>query len=648
MTVRLRIWILVGLALTTGLLLIATYFSGSVAINRAEANLKTSTELDVMASALERGALQMRRREKDFLLRPDLAIADQYHAEVKTVMGLLDQMTALTAATKTKDILTKFKQGIVDQNARFSHIVQLYTTIGLDENQGLNGKLRDAVHTVEDKLKEAHLDPLTIKMLMMRRHEKDFMLRHDQKYMDLFDARRLEFDKILRETDLSDGFKTEIGQLMDTYQNAFKAWVATTLDLKSEIKDLGTIFDTMEAALTKIFESAHETMVQAEEKRAENQSWTETAMAGIAVALLLTVSVLGGLTAHSISRPIAETTQLMRRLADGDTTFDLVDSDLKTEIGDMARAVLVFRDQAIENTRLDTEQAKAAEQEAVRRRESMRGIANDFEASLSDIVSMLGTSCDELRGTADHMSAEASRSSEQASAVAKAADQTTGNVEMVAATVEELSNSIAEILHQAHDTRTISTRATEEAKQAGETVEGLANAARRIGDVTSLIKDIAEQTNLLALNATIEAARAGEMGKGFAVVANEVKTLAHQTAKATQEISDQIRDMQSATEQTVGSISHVRQTIDEMRESTAHIASAVEQQSAATAEISRNAQGMVSNTQDVTRNIAGVSEAAKSTGQAVDRVTQVSRAIEQHNHTLRDKLNGILTHLRAA
>ncbi|PCJ60477.1 MAG: chemotaxis protein [Rhodospirillaceae bacterium] len=261
-------------------------------------------------------------------------------------------------------------------------------------------------------------------------------------------------------------------------------------------------------------------------------------------------------------------------------------------------------------------------------------MTNNFERHVKGVVQTVASASTELQASAEEMSSIAKRTSEQSASVSAAAEEATTNVQTVAAAAEELSSSISEISRQVSKSSEVAQNAVTQAEETNVTVEGLAEAAQKIGDVVSLINDIAGQTNLLALNATIEAARAGDAGRGFAVVASEVKNLANQTAKATEEIGNQISAIQGATGEAVSAIKGIGSTIKEINEIAASIASAVEEQGAATSEISRNVQEAATGTQEVTGTISQVAAAADEAGQSAGQVLEAASELSQQSETL--------------
>jgi len=368
------------------------------------------------------------------------------------------------------------------------------------------------------------------------------------------------------------------------------------------------------------------------------------------VLLALGMALAGGiatLTARSIASPITGMTDAMKQLAAGDKSAAIPGGGRRDEIGDMAGAVQVFKENMIKAEELAAEQ-KAEQARKERRQVAVEGFIKEFDQSVGSSLNMLASASTELQTTAQSMTATAEETQRQSTAVAAASEQASSNVQTVASAAEELSSSVAEISRQVTESSRIAGQAVEDAQRTNKQVQALAEAAQRIGDVVKLINDIAGQTNLLALNATIEAARAGEAGKGFAVVASEVKSLATQTAKATDDIAAQIKAIQSATTDSVQAISGITGTIGRINEIATTIASAVEEQGAATQEIARNVQQASAGTSEVTSNIAGVSQAAADTGSASTQVLGAAGELAKQGEILRADVGKFLADIRAA
>jgi methyl-accepting chemotaxis protein len=375
------------------------------------------------------------------------------------------------------------------------------------------------------------------------------------------------------------------------------------------------------------------------------QVWSIGTLVGVALLLVVGMSLLLG---RSIVRPITGMTAAMRKIAGGDTATIIPAQERRDEVGAMAQSVQVFKDNMIEAVRLRGEQDELKKTAEAEKHGLLGRMADDFEHGVRGSLDALTGAAVELRATSNSMSTAAGEASQQATTVAAVAEQASANVQTVAAATEELSSSVSEIGRQVAQSTRIAGQAVEEANRTNITVQGLSAAAQKIGDVIKLINDIASQTNLLALNATIEAARAGEAGKGFAVVASEVKSLASQTAKATEDISAQVAAMQGATTDAVQAIESIGGTIGAINEITTAIASAVEEQGSATKEIARNVQEAAQGTSMVSSNIGSVTDAAGETGAAAGRVLASAEELNRQADALRAKVDGFLVNIRAA
>ncbi len=454
--------------------------------------------------------------------------------------------------------------------------------------------------------------------------------------------------------------KVEWNKLADT---AYQALVATfekklipllrksegvTQEIRDLDKKLAKQIATMGGHYRSIVESLQKEMAEANEVYDHISTKTETVSAIVAAVSIIVLSLIAPLTARGIVKPVTAMTEAMRRLAKGDHEVEIPTAEHKDEIGDLARMVQMFKDDAIRVKKMEAERIDAEERAKAGHTTAMGRLATDFESHVGNIADTVSAASEQMHSSAQSLSRAADQANVKATVVAAAAEQASTNVQTVAAAADELSASIAEISRQVTQSTDISKAAVQEVEATDVKVQGLADAAQKIGEVVELITDIAEQTNLLALNATIEAARAGDAGKGFAVVASEVKNLANQTAKATEEIGAQIGGIQTATQDAVEAIRSIGTTISQVNEIAATIAAAVEEQGAATSEIARNIEQAAAGTQEVSANISGVTQAAGETGQAAKQVLNAATSLSQESKELHNEVVAFVNEVRTA
>jgi methyl-accepting chemotaxis protein len=370
--------------------------------------------------------------------------------------------------------------------------------------------------------------------------------------------------------------------------------------------------------------------------------------AAFAAVLMLIAGALVFFVARSISHPLALITGRMGELAGGNLGIEVPLLGDAHEMGRLARALDVFRASMSETDRMRRDQQLVEQRAEATKRATVTGLADRLEAKVKGIVNELSAAATTMHASAATMSTSAEQTSRQTVTVAAASEQASARVSTMASATEEMSSSIAEIARQVTQSKDIANAAVQAATRTTTTMQGLSAAAQKIGDVLQLIQNIASQTNLLALNATIEAARAGEAGRGFAVVASEVKSLATQTAKATEDISSQISSIQGATREAVDSIKGIDETIARIDEITSAIATAVEEQDKTTREITRNTHEVAQGTHQVSQNIGGIKQAVGETGVAASNVLQLAKELGHTADVLRGEVDGFLVEIRAA
>ncbi len=418
--------------------------------------------------------------------------------------------------------------------------------------------------------------------------------------------------------------------------NAFLFMDDATQAAESVAKALGGVAQLGNKARLTTFESMRTKM---------GEATTGFLIAAVLVGLLVALSnmVIG----RAIARPVLNLTGVMSRLAAGQLEEAIPGAERRDEIGEMAKAVEVFRDNAVTARQLEEEKQRTSEAR-MKRAGRIEGLTGTFEAQVGELVEALGAAATELEATAATLSSNAGESQQQASAVAAASEETSANVDTVAAATEQLSNSSQEIGRQVAHSAEIAGRAVEEAKRTDATVQKLADGAQQIGEVIGLIQAIAAQTNLLALNATIEAARAGESGKGFAVVASEVKSLATQTARATEQISAEITGIRDVTAEAVTAIRGIVGTISDISRIATEVASAIQQQREATQEIARSVQEAARGSQRVSANITVVTQASGSIGDAAGHVLGAATELAAQSCQLQKRVDEFLAATKAA
>jgi methyl-accepting chemotaxis protein len=633
-----------GVLLTGAICLVGLDLSAS---SQLESDQSINLRLHVLG--LSGNYLEAHQIATEFLRKHDEKLIDKHAGVMEIAIGHLSEIENFVEKLEDGDPLKQIsalRSGLNLYQTRFHNLVSIRRVLGLNENQGLQGKLRSAVHQIESKqLAELKQPRLSILMLMMRQDEKDFILRGDEKYGVEFGKLRSEFGDALAAADLAPGVQSEFSSLMKSYNDSFVSFMVAQSSLNDEVDDFATIFQRNRPTLDALVKAADD-RYQLSEARAtklrQSLRWT-------IVGATLCIGLLAIYFGQRIANSIARMTHAMRRLASGDFGVVLPGLGRRDEVGDMAQAVETFKIKAKQRAN-DEADAKVKQDliVAAARKADMHKLAAEFEGAVGRIIDTVSAASAELETAASTLTATAERSQQLTNVVAVASEDACANVQSVASATEQMSSSVNEISRQVQDSARIAGEAVEQAQMTNKRVSELSKAASRIGDVVKLINMIAGQTNLLALNATIEAARAGAAGRGFAVVASEVKALAEQTAKATGEITQQVSGIQNATRESVIAIEAIGSTIGRMSEIASTIASAVGEQDAATQAISRNVQLATQGTLQVSSSILDVQRGTDETGLASSKVFSAAQSLSGESYRLKADVATFLNSVRAA
>jgi methyl-accepting chemotaxis protein len=595
--------------------------------------------------------LEARRDEKNFLLRKQDAYV-KHHAQLSGAIGRdFDDLKTRVKAAGYADLSEKIgviHDGFESYGNDFAVLALVQAKIGLNEATGLTGSLRKAVDIIEAGVNEINDPRLTSRLLTMRRHEKDFMLWRDDKYAEEFKKAVVAFSLVLMEMDLSYAVQEKISLNLNRYSRDFADWVGGARDVARAEADIMKTFSGFEPLVVEALKEIDRLAAMADASEMALRDAMKMRMAGALALAALMMCALSLLLGRAISQPISAMTSALTKLASGDFNVVLPGLHRHDEIGEMAGAARIFKDNMIETERLRAEQLADQQAQSLQRKDERLRLASGFQDAVGSIVDKLSSEATELEAAASTLTRTAETTLELSGVVSGASSEASGNIRSVAAAIEQMTSSVGEIGRQVLESSSIAQSAVEHAKTTDARITALSQAAGRIGDVVKLITGIAEQTNLLALNATIEAARAGDAGRGFAVVAQEVKALAAQTAKATEEIDIQISGMQSATGESVEAIKQIGTVILRISEVSGLIAVAVEEQSVATREIARNVQMASSGAAQVGGAIADVHQGAADTGSASGQVLSSAQSLASQASQLKLEVDNFLASIRAA
>jgi methyl-accepting chemotaxis protein len=666
-----------------GLLLVGIiYFVGSRIETKKQEIADQSAALATDVAALSQDMLQAKQIATEFLLKHSQAAVDKHAAIIVHARGLVAAISKLVAPLDPADPLRQadaFGAGINMYAIRFQSVASGQKNLGFNENEGLQGKLRDAVHKLEARLGQIDEPRLTVLMLMMRRHEKDYMLRGDENYGTELRKRVAEFEKLLAATALPDDTKTELKNLVEAYQQSFMGFMVQQDSVQDDVTDLLSIYDRLRPNLVKVQEAAEKRYAEAQLSAAQLRQNLLYGTAFLTVLIGLLALYLG----RNISRPIILMVRAMQRLSAGDVDSDPPKVDRNDELGEMAEALAVLREAAKEKMRLERETAEQRQQAEAQRQRAERdrqrhsdeqtraaeeraqaadeqrqviallagglksladgnlttrlndGLTADYQRIRDDFNGALGrlqetvrdiaAAAHEVAGATGEISASTNDLSQRTEEQAATLEQTSAALEEISATVKKNAENARAANKSVDSAFDLADRSGQVVVQAVEAMAGIEKSSHKISDIIGVIDEIARQTNLLALNAAVEAARAGEAGRGFSVVATEVRSLAQRSSEAAKDIknliaasSGQVREGVDLVNKAGHSLAEIVATIKSVAALVAEVASACAEQAVGIEQVNK----AITQMDEVTQQNSALVEQNAATARTLERQTK--------------------------
>ena len=636
-------FVVVGLAYVAGERVTGAAFDG---VKQAAAVASASNEFKAAVATMRAGVADFARRPSQELV--EVFRSSQFHA-----LSILEMIEA-SLKPEEREKLGTLREDLATLKVNFSKLQLGQLKLGYTEMDGQRGRLAAAGAAVERALRDQsvllpaqHRQTLLLLLMTMRRHESEYRLqRFDTFQLAYFD----EFKKVHEVLDSFEATSPAAGQIKDLvkdYADAFIDWTA----IRNQISPMiGLIYSDTEAMLPaadKLVALAADREQEATAALAASQSRTKNIIGSVALIVIIAGALFAWLLGRSITTPLGNMVAVMRRLADGDVTVEIPATNARDEIGAIACALVVFRDNARERVLLEAEQAESNAQR-MRRSEAVEAHVRRFAETADGALNAVRQAARRLTGSAEGLGATAGKVGAEAEQAGRSAGAASKNVSDAAAATEQLSGSVAEVARQSANSNAVASRAVTEAKRTVAIMGALGDTATRIGEVVGLIQSVAAQTNLLALNATIEAARAGEAGRGFAVVAQEVKSLAGQTARATEEIAEKIGAIQEASADAANAIDTVTTVISDMSAIAASVAAAVEEQSAAVVAITDNVGRAASDAELGAKAMRSVEGAAAGAGATAGQVAALAVELGGEAERLDAAIRHFVDEVRAA
>jgi methyl-accepting chemotaxis protein len=648
LSIRVRLGALAGLAIVAAL---AIGVTGRIALSQMDQSLARQDvfrRLNDQAGDIRARAASARIHQEAFLREMEPADAESFRRDIGLIVQALAAMRTGQEVEGMTRPLADLERGFVTVGESFAKVEALMSTMGLSASSGLRGRLAASAKAVEQELQMwPNAGPLMPAMLHMRLAERTFMLFGDAGSKGRHRKYANEFDFALDASALPKSTQDDLRTLMNAYAADMQAYADTWLALKAEVDGLRTVFAAQQPLLQTVFLTARDGMTAAIAQQERQRSKAALLAAGIGVAAIVIFLCAVLVLSHSVTQPLRRIEQAMGRLAAGDHDVVVPGIDRQDEIGDMAQAVQVFKDNAIQMVRLQRDQEIMRREAETANRGRMQVLADHFEGAVKTVADGVGDRAQSIRDIALRMTSRGGEQGTGTLEVAEAARRARSSVAAVSQASRDLRDSVRSIRYEAGESANAVRQAVAELEGANVRVRGLAGLAGDIDRVVGLIGDIAQRTNMLALNASIEAQRAGAAGKSFAVVAGEVKQLANQTAEATREIETRLSAIQSATGETVNSIAGVGETVTRLDAIAGRVAAAAHRQAEVTGNIERCVAEVETDTSIVTEGVMSVTQtAARYCGSAV-RVIWAADDLAGPATALRGQVDQFLDSVRA-
>jgi methyl-accepting chemotaxis protein len=622
-------------------------------VESAFLSARHATALADASEAFKAGLAAMRIGLRDFIADPNQEAISAFDAGSRQASQGLDTIESSLGEAERFG-LGALGRSITAARDNFLTVKKEQENLGYTEADGIRGRLNRAGAAVETIINQdltwvADEDArkLMISLLTMRRYEAEYRLTRAPAIRWQFLDEIAHFNALFDSVDGAPSMREQLSDQVQAYTDSFAQWVAGVETVGSLIILIDSDTQAVIPIANKILSNARDRVAVASAALSASQARTKQYIIWVGCAAVLIGLAFSWWIGRSITRPLSGLGDAMTRLAAGDTSARIPATHAKRELGAMARAVLVFRDTMIERERLAANQS-AANHERERRGEKIAATITRFESSVDKVLAKVREASQRLEVTSTQLNSAADEVSTEARTAEQRVGVASGNVTAAAGSVEELATSIGEIAEQATRSTEVASRAVKDARRTVHTMSELGSAATRIGEVVGLIQAIAGQTNLLALNATIEAARAGEAGKGFAVVASEVKSLAGQTAKATEEIAGQVGAIQSAVADAAQAIEQVNQIIEQISTIAVTVATTVEEQNRAVAEIAEGVQRASTEAQGGAEAMGRVAGASKDARAAAVEVKSLADTLSIEAESLNAEVHRFLADVQAA